>query len=72
MRLEEYLEARGESIPTFAVRAGIKQRNLYNVIEGSNPRIDLCAKIVQASRAEPAPNGSTVRFEDLVPKDSAP
>lgn len=67
MRLNEYLEARGESIPAFAVRAGIRQRNLYNVIAGSTPRIDLAAKIVAASRAEPAPDGSTVRFEDLVP-----
>lgn len=71
MKLSEYLESRGESAHAFALRAGIKPRNIYNIVAGSRPMIDIANRIVLATRSEPAPDGSTVRFEDLVPEESA-
>lgn len=65
MQIRQYLQARGESIPDFAERAGIIRQTLQQIIGGTRPRIDIAYRIVMASRAQPAPDGGTITFEAL-------
>lgn len=68
MRLNDYLARKGESYRRFADRAGIDPQTVANVILGERAcRIDIAARIVEASRKAPAGRGGVVRFEDLVP-----
>lgn len=69
MRLRDYLRARGESESAFAARAGVPQSTINLICQGRGTRVSTAAKIVRASRESPAPDGGTVRFEDLVPHD---
>ena len=69
MRLADYLEAKAESESEFARRAGIPQQTVNRVCHGEAiPRGDTMLKIVTATREKPAPDGGTVRFEDLIPE----
>lgn len=71
MRLTEYLEARGETPAQLAGRAGLLRQTVEAIIyKGVRPRVDTAHCIVLASRAEPAPDGGTIRFEDLLPEAS--
>lgn len=66
MKLADYLEQRGESENAFAKRAGVPQRTINRIARDENePLLETAALIVEASRQEPTPKGSTVTFEDL-------
>jgi predicted transcriptional regulator len=68
--MEKYLEARGETVAAFSRRCGVIPATLSYIISGqSRPRIDTAHAIVQASRAEPAPDGGTIRYEDLLQEE---
>lgn len=69
MRLADYLSSRGESSGQFAVRAGLVRQTVDYIVGGGKPRIDIAYAIVRASRDEPAPDGGTVTYEDLLPPD---
>jgi predicted transcriptional regulator len=71
MRLPEYLESRGESQAAFARRTGIPQSTVNLICNGKGTRVDTAIRIIQATRDEPAPDGGTVRIEDLVGIDDA-
>ena len=67
MKLAKYLEARGESAEAFARRSGLNRATVGVIVRGTSiPRTDTALAIVKASREEPAPDGGTVTFEDLV------
>lgn len=71
MRLAEYLDARGESAESFARRSGLNRATVGVIVRGtSTPRTDTAIAIVEASREEPAPDGGTITFADLVVSES--
>lgn len=68
MRLQDYLDSRGETYTAFGRRAGVLRTTLRLIASGeSRARIDIARAIVLASRAEPAPDGQTVTYDDLDP-----
>jgi predicted transcriptional regulator len=72
MRLDPYLKARwtavGETPSAFARRAELPQQTLFDILRGGGLTMTTADRIVTASRAEPAPSGEWVTFEDLVPR----
>jgi hypothetical protein len=69
MKLSDYIAAVDGSEAAFAERCGLQQRTVNRIASGEvRCRIDIADVIVKASRAQPAPSGETVRFEDLVPE----
>jgi hypothetical protein len=68
MRLSDYLKARRERGVAFALRADLPQRTVADVVQGGGCHISTAHKIVEASRREPAPDGGTVTYEDLLPR----
>lgn len=67
MKLAEYLELRNETQTSFSRRSGVPQQTISLICKGQGTRVETAAKIVEASREQPAPDGGTVRFEDLIP-----
>ena len=65
MKLSVYLELRDEKQVEFARRAGLPQSAISRACQGDGMRLATASAIVRASREEPAPDGGTVRFEDL-------
>jgi predicted transcriptional regulator len=65
MKLQTYLESRGETPAQFARRTGIPRTTVARVIEGWGCHIDTAVTIVQASNDQKARGGGTVRYEDL-------
>lgn len=68
MKLGAYLEAREESVASFARRAGLSYRTVYNVLTDVDrlPSLKTAYAIIKASREEPAPDKATVTLRDLV------
>jgi len=66
MRLDAYLAARGESYRSFGVRTDTHGDTIRRIAEGGWPQLRVADRIVEASRAEPAPDGATVTIEDLI------
>jgi predicted transcriptional regulator len=72
VRLDAYLEARGESAAAFARRAEIPYTTVVSILrEGVTPGVGTAQAIVWASRREPAPDGGTVTYEDLIPHEQS-
>ena len=77
MRVKEYLEARGESQAAFAKRAteyleaGVSQRTVSRAAAGEGVHAVNAWAMIEASKAEPAPDGGTVTLEDFVLEDAA-
>jgi predicted transcriptional regulator len=69
MRLSDYLAARGETQVEFSKRAGLPQSAISRACQGEGMRLTTATAIVRATREEPAPDGGTVRFEDLEPSE---
>lgn len=68
MRLDEYLEQRGESVRQFSERSGVSRATLANVLHREHAcRIDIAWQIVSASRDQPAGRRGTVDWIDLIP-----
>lgn len=69
MKLSDYLAAREETANAFARRAGINHQIVYRVVNDPSAGVTMTTaeRIRSASRAEPAPCGGTVTFEDLLP-----
>lgn len=68
MKLDKYLERRGESVRHFAARSGVKRSTLNSILYGfSTCRLDTAWRIVSATRDEPAGRGGTVDWLDLIP-----
>ncbi len=74
MRIDEYLEATGQSQNAFSAAAGVSQSTIQRIaVRGGACRIDLAARLVKASRLMPAisrKNGRPladghITFEDL-------
>ena len=65
MRLSEYLEARDETPYAFALSMGIPRATVARIIRFGNPTLAIAEKIIEASRAKPAPGGGTVTYDDL-------
>lgn len=66
MQLDSYLAARGESNKEFAARCGVSSRTIARVRAGDGCRLELAARIVQETFANPAPGGGSVALDDLV------
>lgn len=74
MTLDDYLRARGESEVAFARRCGVPQSTINLIRNGGGTRVETAAKIVKASRIDPAPGGGTITYDDFVdakPEDAA-
>ena len=67
MGLKDYLDARGESQAGFARRSRLPQQTVNAICARGYARdLEVAERIVTASRREPAPDGGTVRYEDLM------
>ncbi len=74
MKLKQYLEARGESQGAFARRAGVEAATISAIVRDETrkgPTVSSAMLIVGASREDPAPDGGTVTYEDLLPVEQA-
>lgn len=67
MTLSDYLAARGESQNAFSKRSGIPQRTVCRICADGVCSLRNAHRVVQATKADPAPDGGSVGFEDLVP-----
>ena len=66
MKLSIYLESRGESQSSFAKRSRVAQRVVNRICRGeASCTAPTALQIIQASLAEPGPNGETVSLEGL-------
>ena len=69
MTLDDYLHQRRESVAAFSRRTGLVRETLLAIRDGrTRCRIDIAQVIVRASEDEPAPDGGTVTYDDLVPQ----
>ena len=66
MRLQAYLEARGESPEALADRAGVSGMGLRRIVKGGWPNMKLAWKVVEATKSEPTSDGRSVTLSDLV------
>lgn len=70
MKLLEYLAAREESMSAFGRRVGLPTRTISIIANGdSRCRIDIAQKIIEASRAQPTPDGETISWPELNPEN---
>lgn len=75
MRLRDYLTARAESVASFARRAGMPQQTVSDLLllrGGVGCRASTAARVIAATREEPAPDGGTVTLLDLVTPEARP
>lgn len=71
MELHDYLKARGESGASFARRSRTPQTTIGRAVRKEGiPNGLTCARIIQASKDAPAPDGGTVTMDDLVRRDA--